>query len=77
MELARFKSEFHRRPDNPVVSLTLAIDSRIIDRSVSENSSEQKPLPSQNDSDEHESKGRKPRNAQQAINARNFYASGN
>jgi len=34
MELARFKSEFHRRPDNPVVSLTLTITSRIIDRIV-------------------------------------------
>jgi len=34
MELARFESEFYRRPDNPVISLTFTIASRIVDRSV-------------------------------------------
>jgi len=37
---------------------------------------EQKPQSTQNDSDEHESKGRKPKNAHQAINTRNVYTLG-
>jgi len=47
-----------------------------LNKALFNKSSEQKPRSTQNDSDEHESKGRKARNAQQAINVRNFTLQG-